>query len=136
MHANYMIGATLLNFIPPPKRSLTSYMPFNPQQGEGYKESRLKRALLALPIWVMFYLASIVMDLTASMSFAVDRLKSGRVAWGNESVPLRESFYHIEWLDELLVNLGVLDFAHITDTRPPPQMASCSHMLYIFNLRL
>jgi len=43
------IGAELLESLPPPHRSLLAAMPFNPTQGLGKHESRLRRALGRYP---------------------------------------------------------------------------------------
>jgi 2-polyprenyl-6-methoxyphenol hydroxylase-like FAD-dependent oxidoreductase len=57
------IGATKLDYLPVPERSLKGNMPFNPDHGIGRNESYLKRLLLALPF-------------VAVMSVAVQNLPS------------------------------------------------------------
>ncbi|GFF54621.1 hypothetical protein IFM58399_09869 [Aspergillus lentulus] len=45
------VGAEMLDYLPPPPASLNGTMPFNPVQGVGQKESKIRRALLALPLF-------------------------------------------------------------------------------------
>lgn len=49
------IGAELLDALPPPPQSLTATMPWNPEAGVGKHESKLIRALWALPILLVLY---------------------------------------------------------------------------------
>ncbi|KAF2101574.1 FAD binding domain protein [Rhizodiscina lignyota] len=49
MYADFQIGAPLLEYLPPPPRSLEATMPFNEEQGWGFIESKAKRAFTALP---------------------------------------------------------------------------------------
>lgn len=54
LQSDMSIGATLIDFLPPPDISLIGNMPFNPEQGQGHKESLPLRALFALPFLVLF----------------------------------------------------------------------------------
>ncbi|KAF7508604.1 hypothetical protein GJ744_009153 [Endocarpon pusillum] len=63
--ADGWIGSTMLNYLPPPPRSLCGTMPFNPSQGVGKHESPLRRAIFALPllavgIWCFVVLMSLL----------------------------------------------------------------------------
>lgn len=54
LQSDLSIGATLIDYLPPPEISLLGNMPFNPEQGQGHKESLPLRALFALPFLVLF----------------------------------------------------------------------------------
>jgi hypothetical protein len=49
MNSDMITGAVRLDYLPVPERSLHGTMPFNPSQGLGKQESKLLRALKALP---------------------------------------------------------------------------------------
>ncbi|THV96163.1 FAD/NAD(P)-binding domain-containing protein, partial [Aureobasidium pullulans] len=55
--SNMAVGATLLDYLPPPEASLKGALPFNPEQGDGHKESFFRRALVALPFLGLFVYA-------------------------------------------------------------------------------
>ncbi|THY17079.1 FAD/NAD(P)-binding domain-containing protein [Aureobasidium pullulans] len=55
--SNMAVGATLLDYLPPPEVSLKGALPFNPEQGDGHKESFFRRALVALPFLGLFVYA-------------------------------------------------------------------------------
>lgn len=77
-------------------------MPFNPLQGEGYKERKLKRALFTLPLVALWYFGNYYAMTAESLVGAMEgRLTAGKVEWATGSVPLRDSFYQIGWLDGL-----------------------------------
>lgn len=97
-----MVGATKLDFLPAPKRSLECHMPFNPYQGEGFKESKLKRASLALPfIGLCLFATYYTMDVSPSVPYAIEKLLTGKVEWAMGSVDILDSFYHMNWLDDI-----------------------------------
>ncbi|KAH0395336.1 FAD/NAD(P)-binding domain-containing protein, partial [Aureobasidium melanogenum] len=50
LQSDMSIGATLIDYLPPPEMSLIGNMPFNPEQGQGHKESLVLRACFALPL--------------------------------------------------------------------------------------
>jgi hypothetical protein len=50
LQSDMSIGATLIDYLPPPEMSLIGNMPFNPEQGQGHKESLALRACFALPL--------------------------------------------------------------------------------------
>ncbi|CAD0111535.1 unnamed protein product [Aureobasidium uvarum] len=58
------VGATKIDYLPPPEASLSGHMPFNPKQGQGNKENLLVRALLALPFLVIFAYAYRIVNST------------------------------------------------------------------------
>jgi hypothetical protein len=80
-------------------------MPFNPEQGESHKESKIKRALLTLPFPVLFYLAKNAMDITGSLPWLGQMLESPHVTWETGSVPIRYTFYNVKWLDDMYVRV-------------------------------
>jgi len=49
MSCDMVLGALKLDYLPVPDRSLHGTMPFNPSQGLGKAESKLLRAVKALP---------------------------------------------------------------------------------------
>jgi hypothetical protein len=53
INSDVTVGATAIDYLPLPEESLLGTMPFNPEQGQGHKESLLVRALLASPFLVM-----------------------------------------------------------------------------------
>lgn len=53
LQSDMSVGATLIDYLPPPAASLSGNMPFNPEQGQGFKESLPLRALFALPFLVL-----------------------------------------------------------------------------------
>jgi hypothetical protein len=83
-------------------------MPFNPTQGTGKKESRLLRALWALPILAMLALATKVMDPTASMQGIVDIIKAGKITWNGGEVTVIKSFYGIQAVDDAILPIVVV----------------------------
>ncbi|KAF9766742.1 hypothetical protein IL306_000815 [Fusarium sp. DS 682] len=99
MGSNIFVGAPMLEYLPPPKASLGGTMPFNPTQGEDKKESKVKRALVALPLLGLFYLATRVLDVTESAPWALQMLETGKVSLDTHPVPIRRAFYNINWLD-------------------------------------
>jgi 2-polyprenyl-6-methoxyphenol hydroxylase-like FAD-dependent oxidoreductase len=54
---DFIIGATKIDYLPVPVRSLKGNMPFNPDQGIGNKESYSKRLFLALPFLALSWMA-------------------------------------------------------------------------------
>jgi hypothetical protein len=46
-----VVGAVKIDYLPVPDRSLRGTMPFNASQGLGHEESKLLRALKALPFF-------------------------------------------------------------------------------------
>jgi 2-polyprenyl-6-methoxyphenol hydroxylase-like FAD-dependent oxidoreductase len=57
LSVDFVIGATRINYLPIPARSLKGNMPFNPAQGIGNKESYAKRLFIALPFVALSWMA-------------------------------------------------------------------------------
>jgi hypothetical protein len=111
--AGSMIGATKLDYLPLPMRSLTGTRPFNPSQGEGLQESRLKRMLLALPLLGLAFAAFSVMDARPSIQWAEELRDSGVVQLETGSVPILRSFYGIKGFDDLFSLLNTYFFPSV-----------------------
>lgn len=105
LQADMVVGATGIGFLPIPRRSVTVTMPLNPTQGDGLKESKLKRAALALPFLLLFFLAKKLMDPAPLIPWATSILQTGTLPWSDTSLPA--TFYHLKWLDDLLGPLVV-----------------------------
>ena len=101
MQSDLIVGATKIDYLPPPPRSFNATLPFNPEQGVGKKESILWRMFLALPFLGLSYLALTLMDPTAAFPGVGKVLQSGTISWDGGSIPVRESFYHVKFLDDL-----------------------------------
>lgn len=95
------IGATLLNYLPPPPRSLDSNMPFNPEQGLGKKESKLYRALVALPFLILTVWCYRIITGLIPWESGGEILRSGQIKWGESlSIPILDKFYRWKRLDD------------------------------------
>lgn len=95
------IGATRLNFLPAPPRSLKGNMPFNPQQGLGKQESKLHRAILGLPFLVMAVWCYRIIVCLIPWDSGKAILQSGLIIWGeSSSIPILEKFYYWRFLDD------------------------------------
>ena len=70
-------------------------------QGWSRNESRIKRALIALPFLVTFALAKTVMDVTTVIPMLYPIIQNGTVFWNTGSTPLRTNFYDVKRLDDL-----------------------------------
>ena len=101
MASDMVVGSAKIDYLPIPRVSLTGTRPFNPSFGVGMKESKLKRALLALPLLALVYVASATMDDTISLPWAEEQVKNGTVVFDGNPIPLRLSFYYIKGLDYL-----------------------------------
>lgn len=108
MFADMLIGATKIDYLPPPERSLKGTMPFNPDQGIGKKESVLYRLLLALPFFLLSALSLNRMDAGLGLAEIGGIIQTGSMAWEEISFSLPQSFYHIEWLDNKLRPLTIV----------------------------
>ena len=101
-----MIGATKIDYLPLPRKSLTGTKPFNPSQGEGKKESTTKRALLSLPLFCLVFIAFFTMNVSTAIPWAENLLRNETITSGPYSgketlVPIRNSFYNIKGVDNL-----------------------------------
>ena len=101
MQSDLVVGAIMLDYLPPPPRSLKATLPFNPEQGVGKKESLLLRALLALPFLGLVALAVNCMVADGAFPAVGKIIKEGSITWDGGSVPVLSTFYHIKWLDDL-----------------------------------
>ncbi|KAK0662145.1 hypothetical protein QBC41DRAFT_235292 [Cercophora samala] len=103
-----MIGATKLDFLPLPKRSLMVNAPFNPTQGDGRRESKLKRAFFGLPLLFLSCLAFYIMNVGIPEQWAKDQRDGGFIAVDNTSVPVLRSFYGWKSLDETMAWVNMI----------------------------
>ena len=76
-------------------------MAFNPSQGDAKMESKLKRALFALPFLGLAYFFKVIMDVTPMWPVLVGVMETGKVTWDTGSTPILSEFYHVKFLDEL-----------------------------------
>ncbi len=100
MIGDFGIGAVKLDYLPLPRASLQGTNPFNPAQGFSRNETRLGRALRALPLLLILALALVTLDATVAFPWAEAVLERGVVVEAG-SVPIRRTFYHVQWLDDL-----------------------------------
>jgi hypothetical protein len=101
VHADIMIGATMLSYRPPPLRSIQGTMPFNPEQGLAKRESKLLRALLALPFLAILFVAVRRMDLGPALGALERMIQKGDIVWDSGSLQVQDAFYGVKWLDDL-----------------------------------
>jgi 2-polyprenyl-6-methoxyphenol hydroxylase-like FAD-dependent oxidoreductase len=83
-----IVGAELLDYLPPPHRSLLGTMPFNPEQGTSFAESRVKRALWALPLLGISYVGFKTIDISEYASTFSKFAEQRRFDSESVSVPL------------------------------------------------
>jgi 2-polyprenyl-6-methoxyphenol hydroxylase-like FAD-dependent oxidoreductase len=95
------IGATRLNYLPIPPRSLGGTMPFNPEQGLGKNESLFMRALAASPFLSLCVYHSRLMKSVLPGQALLTAVKAGRLELGRSSVHLFRNFYRIPYIDIL-----------------------------------
>ncbi|KAH4112908.1 hypothetical protein HBI64_155590 [Parastagonospora nodorum] len=106
-----IIGAVRLDYLPVPERSLRGTMPFNPSQGSGMQESKLLRALKALPFLGITAAAVYLMVGTAlppMRTHIVQVLEHGvenRFGQSGFVQPMR-NFYGIEAIDSKIRGLA------------------------------
>jgi hypothetical protein len=100
LYAESQIGAELLDYLPPPRRSLEATMPFNPVQGWGYAESKVKRAFWALPFLGMSFLCVQMMGFDRVVPHIRAIAQTGSFTHGSVSVSLFENFHHVKFLDD------------------------------------
>ncbi|KAL2132247.1 hypothetical protein VTI74DRAFT_4042 [Chaetomium olivicolor] len=116
--AESTIGATKLDYLPLPIASLTGTMPFNPTQGEGLHESRLKRLVFALPLLAMGLTAGWVMNAAPAMPWAATVRDSGRLDLGVEVVPILRRFYQHRGFDDFVGLINAFFFPTVYGTDP------------------
>lgn len=72
-----------------------------PKHGNGFLDSKLKRAILGTPFLLLAIFAFRAMDLDSIKSFLEPRAQSGKIEWDGGSIPILEKFHHVEFLDDL-----------------------------------
>lgn len=105
MTCEIMIGAELLEYLPPPARSLEVTMPWNSEMGLGKHENRLIRALYALPILLVLYWFTNMMHVTADAvaPSLVRASQTGQISLSDgQIVSLWQRYFGLKSLDELL----------------------------------
>ncbi|KAK4149757.1 hypothetical protein C8A00DRAFT_37653, partial [Chaetomidium leptoderma] len=118
MMGNAMIGATKLDFLPLPMASLTGTKPFNPTQGDGLRESKLKRMLFALPLLALVFAAGWVMNAEPAGAWATALRDSGTLELPTGSVPILRTFYHIPGFDDFIALVNTFFFPTVYNTDP------------------
>ncbi|KAG9231787.1 hypothetical protein BJ875DRAFT_105864 [Amylocarpus encephaloides] len=97
-----MVGAEMLDALPTPPRSLKATMPWNPESGVGKHESKLHRALRALPLLVVFIAAHFTMGavLKQTRPIVTAAIESGKLNMGRgQSTPLVTSYTGLGFID-------------------------------------
>lgn len=99
--SNGLIGATKLDFLPPPKASLGVNMPWNPNYGVTKEDSVLKRAVMAAPLLVIFYFARLLIREMAGKigPLIVEGVERGWILDAGVQVPVREVYTGLKGLD-------------------------------------
>lgn len=98
---NIEVGADMLDFMPPPRATLTSTMPYNKEVGIGLAESPLRRAMFALPLIGLFALAATKLDPSNAVPEFISIIESGKINWDSGVQAVFNSFYGVKPLDEL-----------------------------------
>jgi hypothetical protein len=117
-----MVGAELIESLPPPPRSLEGTMPYNPELGVGKHESKLIRALYALPLLLVLYGASRTMGVTVDTVVPVlaKGCQAGELALGDgQVVPVLSRYFGNKGIDDFFAiyvgfftpSIGGLDIA-------------------------
>jgi len=113
MFSEFTIGATKIDYLPPPKRSLEGTMPFNPEQGVAKRESILWRLFLVIPFFMLSAFCLNRMEVAPLNPFlpqVTEILQAGRIAWDGGSFTLPETFFHVKLLEDLM-RPGTIVFA-------------------------
>ncbi|KAK4176461.1 Neuroligin-4, X-linked [Triangularia setosa] len=103
-----MIGATKIDYLPLPRRSLMVNAPFNPAQGDGRRESKLKRAVLGLPLLLLACLAFYIMNIGLPDQAAKEQRDGGFLTVGNTTVPILRSFYGLGGFDDTVAWVNMI----------------------------
>ncbi|KAJ5425759.1 hypothetical protein N7465_000829 [Penicillium sp. CMV-2018d] len=101
MASEIWVGATMLENLAPPKASLRGTLPFNPTQGQGQRESKLKRALLGLPFLALLLVAKTATDAKYASALRGHIWESGDMTSAMGSVPLLQRFYSMKGVGDL-----------------------------------
>ena len=110
MIADAFVGGMLLEYLPPPPRSLNGTMPFNPEQGIGHEESRAKRAFKALPFLVIAAFSYFTLHKMVPMDQIQSITKQGRLQHGDWSMEILPSLFGIPPLDAF-ARIGTVAFS-------------------------
>lgn len=108
MMSDWLIGATKIDYLPHPERSLKGTMPFNPDQGVGKKESITFRLLRAIPFLALSAFALKFMTAGSGLNEIGGMLMEGRITWAENVFALPGTFYHIGWLDNKFRPLTIM----------------------------
>jgi hypothetical protein len=102
-----LIGAEMFETLPPPARSMNATMPWDSNMGIGNHESKLLRALYALPIIVFNYVATQTMSVTIKTGLAVlnDASQTGLVLGEGNVIPVVTRYFGIESVDTVVAIL-------------------------------
>lgn len=100
-----MIGAEMLECLPPPTRSLEVTMPWNSEMGLGKHENRFVRAIYALPILLVLYwfgsMVHVAADAVAPLLARASQ--TGEIPLSNGPViPLLQRYFGLKSVDEFL----------------------------------
>ncbi|KAK4144474.1 uncharacterized protein C8A04DRAFT_27660 [Dichotomopilus funicola] len=114
---NTIIGAVKLDYLPLPMASLTSTTPFNPTQGDGMRESRLKRAVLALSLLGICVAAFIIMNVEPALEWAAALRDGGvlKLPDSNVEIPVIRSFYGLKGFDDFVALVNTFFFSALYD---------------------
>lgn len=100
-----MIGAEMLEGLPPPERSLEGTMPWNSEMGLGKHENRFIRALYALPILLVLYwfvsVMHVMTDVVAPSLASSSQMGQIPLREG-QAVPLWQRYFGLKSVDEFL----------------------------------
>ncbi|KAJ4287846.1 hypothetical protein N0V88_007556 [Collariella sp. IMI 366227] len=135
-----MIGAAKLDYLPLPMVSLTGAMPFNPTQGEGLHESKVKRLLFALPLLGMVVAAGWVMNVSVAVEWARAVREGGSIEVDGEVVPVLHHFYQNRGFDDFLATVNAFFFPSVYGTDPDSRrqvisfLTDCTILLTIWIL--
>lgn len=118
--SNLIVGATKLDFLPRPKRSLGVNMPFGTEHGIGKGDVLWRRAVVALPLLAFCYAANSVLNSTLAGvgPYLEKALASGLIEEPFGTVSVRSVFTGFAPLD---------DFVAIFVTAFTPSMAGLDH---------
>ncbi|KAH7082317.1 FAD binding domain protein [Paraphoma chrysanthemicola] len=111
LNCDMVVGAVKLDYLPVPDRSLHGTMPFNASQGLGQQESKLLRAIRALPFLAITATAIHFMwgvALPPALARIMEIMKKGVInTFGKAGtvVPL-QSFYGVEFIDSRVRGLA------------------------------
>ncbi|KAK4169846.1 Neuroligin-4, X-linked [Cladorrhinum sp. PSN259] len=106
-----MVGSEKIDFLPLPEKSLRRdkvLAPFNPMIGVTKQESKLWRAVLALPLLAMAGLAFHVMDVSPVLKAAKAMRDAGKLVLSDgEQVGVLRRFYGLEGLDDFIAEVNM-----------------------------